>query len=367
MPSPSWPDDGHLKRLDNFLDTEGLEAVWLGRSNNFAWVTGGDNTVDRATEPGNAAVGYDGTDLTVVTTNIEGERLAAEQLAGEVSVETVPWHNNTLADAVADLSAQPAAADFPVPGFDSIDVTRLRQPLTDTDVEQYRALGETVGSVVETVCRNLSPSTTEREAAAELRGRLAEHDVDTPVVLVGGDRRAQMYRHPVPTDETVGDYALVSVTARRAGLFASCTRTVAFDAPSRLHERHAAAIRVEVTALAATQRFGTAGGTAGDVFSAIQDAYAAVGYDGEWTNHHQGGAAGYAGREWIARPGHQVPVSIPMAYAWNPTVDGTKSEDTVHVTAEGFETLTATDEWPTREVSAVDDSTTLARPSILVR
>jgi Xaa-Pro aminopeptidase len=365
--SPERPSDEHLARLDRLLATEGLEAVWFGRSNNFAWVTGGDNTVDRATEPGSAAVGYDGTDLTVVTTNIEGERLAAEQLADEVTVETYPWHETTLADAVADASATPAAADFPVPGFETVDAARVRQPLTDADVEAYRSLGATVGSAVAAVCRNLSQTTTEREAAARLRGRLAEHGVDTPVVLVGGDRRAQAYRHPVPTDERVGDYAIVSVTARRAGLYASCTRTVAFEPPAWLQNHHEAAARVEVSALAATQRVGIDGGTAGDVFDAIQEAYAAVGHDGEWKHHHQGGAAGYAGREWIAEPGHDADVRLPMAYAWNPTVSGAKSEDTIHVTTSGFETLTTSDDWPTRAASAVDDSTTVARPAILVQ
>ncbi|MEF8780131.1 MAG: hypothetical protein V5A46_05600, partial [Haloferacaceae archaeon] len=83
-----------------------------------------------------------------------------------------------------------------------------------------------------------------------------------------------------------------------------------------------------------------------------QHAYAAVGWEGEWRNHHQGGAAGYAGREWIATPDADDPVSAPMAYAWNPTVQGTKSEDTVLVDG-GFETLTATGNWPTVEVEPV--------------
>ena len=38
-----------------------------------------------------------------------------------------------------------------------------------------------------------------------------------------------------------------------------------------------------------------------------------------------------------------------MAYAWNPTVQGAKSEDTVVVSGDGIEVLTATGDWPTRE------------------
>jgi hypothetical protein len=54
-----------------------------------------------------------------------------------------------------------------------------------------------------------------------------------------------------------------------------------------------------------------------------------------------------------------------MAYAWNPTVAGAKSEDTVLVTDEGFETLTETGEWPTRAVDSVWGETTLDRPDVL--
>lgn len=357
------------ERLDDYLDAQDLAAVWFARPASFAWVTGGTNVVDRASERGEAAVGYDGTNLTVVTNNIEGDRLGTEELPKEATVETCPWHRDTLADAVADESPRPAAADLPIAGFADVraDISDLRQPLTDTQVAQYRRLGATVATTVESVCRELSPSTTEQAAAGRLRGRLAEKNVDTPVALVGGERRAQAFRHYVPSDEELGAYALVSVTAERWGLHASCTRTVAFDPPTWLEGRHESAARVEAAALAATRRVGRRRGTAGDVFAAIRDAYDAVGYSEQWHNHHQGGAAGYASREWIATPDSETPVSLPMAYAWNPTIAGAKSEDTHLVTDDGFEALTMTGDWPTIDVRVEDHSTTVSRPAVLVR
>jgi Xaa-Pro aminopeptidase len=360
-------DDAVRRRLDDYLAEHGLRAVWFGRANSFAWLLGGDNTVDASQQLGVAAVGYDGDDVTVVTSDIEAGRLAEEELPEGVPVEPFAWHETDLADAVAETSARPAAADFPVGGFDRVDVTALRQPLTERDLSRYRRLGQEVAAAVEAVCREVSPSTTERDAAAQVTGRLAEHGIDTPVVLVGGARRAQRYRHFVPRDDRLGEYALVSVTARRDGLNASCTRTVAFDPPAWLCDRHEAAARVDATALTATRAVGRDGGTAGDVFAAIRDAYAAVGHPDEWREHHQGGAAGYAGREWIATPDSDEPVHLPMAYAWNPTVEGAKSEDTIVVTSDGFETLTATGDWPIVEVAAVDGGPTLERHAILRR
>ena len=68
---------------------------------------------------------------------------------------------------------------------------------------------------------------------------------------------------------------------------------------------------------------------------------------------------------WIATPDHDTPVEAPMAHAWNPTVQGAKSEDTALVTADNIEVLTATDRWPTTTVSAVDRELELERPAIL--
>ena len=358
-------------RLDAYLEDNDLAAVWFARPNSFAWLTGvagdgaGDNVVDRGGDVGVAAAGYDGDGITVVTDSIEGSRLREEELADDVDVRTFPWYESDLASAVAGVSPTPAAADFDVPGFDSVDGAALRQPLTERQRTAYRELSSEVAAAVEEVGRRVESGDTERAVAAELRGELATAGIDSPVVLVGGGERARRYRHYTPKAEPLGDYALLSVTAERDGLFTSCTRTVAFDAPEWLRERTRAAMRVEATALAATRAVGRDGGTAGDVFAAIQRAYDAVGWDGEWHNHHQGGAAGYAGREWIATPEGDEPVVLPQGYAWNPTVQGAKSEDTHLVTADGIELLSATGEWPTERVDAVGYDAAVRRHAVL--
>ncbi|WP_080508502.1 M24 family metallopeptidase [Haloparvum sedimenti] len=348
------------ERLDAYLDDRDLDAVWFARPNAFAWLTGGSNVVDGDADVGVAAAGYDGS-FRVVTDNIEADRLRDEELPDAFAVEEHPWHEGSLGEAVAARSPDAAAADFDVPGFDAVDAGRLRQPLTEGDAERYRELGREAAAALETVCRQLEPTDPEYEVAAGLEIALASRGVNTPVVLVGGSARARSYRHYTPTDAELGDYALVSVTAERNGLYASLTRCVVFDAPDWLKGRHYAASRVEVTALAATQAAargeltdGPGPDTAGDVFGVVQDAYEAVGFDGEWRHHHQGGAAGFAGREWIATPEADDPVTAPMGYAWNPTVQGAKSEDTHLVTDDRVENLTKTGQWPTIAVDAVD-------------
>ena len=392
------------ERLDAYLAERDLEAVWFARPNSFAWLTGGDNVVDREGEVGIAAAGYDGEGLEVVTTNIEGQRLRDEELPEDVPVTEFDWYEGSLAEALADHGTTPAAADFDVPGFDSMNASPLRQPLTEEAVEAYRELGRETAQAVESVCRELRPGDAESEVASALRVALSARDIEAPVALVGGADRARRYRHYTPTEAELGGYALVSVTAERGGLHASATRTVAFeseladDSLDRLRERHRAACRVEATALAATREVAgrdgrnerngrngdpsNAGGEAREVFAATQDAYEAEGYPGEWREHHQGGAAGFAGREWFAAPEMETAtgdgaderggpeVTTPMAYAWNPTMQGAKSEDTVLVrgseTETGFEVLTDTGRWPTTTVTAHGYDVELERPDVLI-
>ena len=351
--SAASPDPDHLSRLDELLAERDLEAVWLAEPNSFAWLTGGDNVVDVSAEIGVAAAGYDGTAVKVVTANNEADRFREEELPEEISVHTFDWFDRSLSDAVAAQSPTPAAADFDVPGFDGIDAGSLRRPLASGDVERSRTVGALAATAFESACRQLTPETTEREASALLHRALVEAGFTVPCVLVGGAHRAQNHRHFTPQPVPLGEYAILTAGVERSGLFDSITRMVAFDPPDWLERRHEVVSRVHATALAATQEAAETGGTAGDVFAAIVTAYEELGYEGEWRNHHQGGAAGFAMREWIATPDATVPIELPMSFAWNPTVRGAKSEDTILVTEDAIEPMTVSGDWPRRSYDPV--------------
>ncbi|MFB6220150.1 MAG: M24 family metallopeptidase [Halolamina sp.] len=347
-----------VERLDAYLAATGYQAVWFARPNAFAWLTGGSNVVDREARTGVAAAGYvpesDRPALRAVAPAGEAARIAEEELPEAFAVETVPWHQS-LADAVAERSPTNAAADFDAPGLDEIDPAPLRQPLTEADVDRYRQLGEETAAAVERVCRELSPADTEHEVASALRITLSSGNIEAPVVRVAGSERAEPYRTPPAGGAELGDYAVVSVTSARGGLHASLSRTVVFDPPEGYRERHRAAARIEATALAATREAAESDGDAGDVFAAVQEAYDDVGYPEAWKDGDQGGATGFARREWLAAPDATAPVTAPMGYAWNPTIGGARSEDTYLVATgdEPFECLTATPNWPTQTVEAV--------------
>jgi Xaa-Pro dipeptidase len=103
--------------------------------------------------------------------------------------------------------------------------------------------------------------------------------------------------------------------------------------------------------------------TLGEVFACAQEACARAGYPDEWRLHHQGGSAGYEAREIVGVPGVEERVALGQAYAWNPSIRGTRSEDTLLVCESGNEILTGMQGWPVHAVE--HEGRPLLRPAIL--
>ena len=87
------------------------------------------------------------------------------------------------------------------------------------------------------------------------------------------------------------------------------------------------------------------------------------GYPEEWKLHHQGGSIGYTGRDY--RTNFKTPdiVQENQAFTWNPSITGTKSEDTILATSKGPEMITRPILYPTFRMEV--ENTTFIRPAIL--
>ena len=136
---------------------------------------------------------------------------------------------------------------------------------------------------------------------------------------------------------------MVVVCARRAGLVASLTRIVcAGPVPDELRRRTDACARVNAQLLATTRP----GTTGAELYRTAARAYAAEGFAGEERLHHQGGAAGYRTRDWVAHPASAEVVHGGQAFAWNTSITGSKVEETCLASEEGVEALSASPGWP---------------------
>ena len=343
-------------RLTRMLAAENLGGVLLVAQPNFAWLTaGGNNGIDTSREQGACAlfVRADGKRY-VLASRIEMARLLEEELKGS-DFEPVEfgWEEDKasptfLADLAAKLndSGAPLGSDLPiasnVKAIDGI-ISRCRYQLTPPELERLRQLGSDAGEVLGAVARSLTPGEKESEIARRMSDAMGARGMRSVVTLVAADERIAKFRHPVPTEKKWEHVVMLVSCARRQGLVSSLTRIVcAGEVSEELRRRMQASARVNAKLWAATRP----GATGSELYRVAAEAYAEEGFPGEEHLHHQGGAAGYRTRDWVAHPASNETVQINQAFAWNPTVTGSKVEETCITSAEGVEVITKTPDWP---------------------
>jgi antitoxin VapB len=346
--------DDKTERLARLARESDLAGILLTTQTNFAWLTGGgSNRIDGSREPGagNLMVTAQGRRFVIANT-IEMPRLLAEELqdGGWEAVE-YPWTDeHARPDTVATLAQKAAGgagigADWPVAGATAIDrpITRVRNLLTPAEVERYIRLGDETGRIIGELCRGLEPGEDERAIAARTAAAVAITGARAVVTLVAADDRIARFRHPVATARPWERTVMVVVCAQRGGLIVSLSRIVsAGRVPPALEKVTDATATVFARLLDGTRP----GARGSELFAAAQRAYADAGYPGEEAKHHQGGATGYRTREWVAHPASEEVVQRRQAFAWNPSITGTKVEETALVDDDGLRLITATPDWP---------------------
>ena len=238
----------------------------------------------------------------------------------------------------------------------------LRYSLTDAEINRYRQHARAVARAVESTARAVEPGMRERDIEAMLAAEIIKSGARPTVLLIAADERFSKYRHPIPTDNRVGSFVALSTCSRRWGLTAAVTRLVNFgELNDALALKYEALQNVEARLLAASKP----GRTSGRVFQELQSWYEEFGFADEWKYHHQGGATGYLEREWVATPSGQQTIQSKQAFAWNPTIQGTKIEDTIIAGDSGCEIMTVTGEWPSDDIDTGEF--VISRPAILIR
>jgi Xaa-Pro aminopeptidase len=357
-----------VERVAALARREGLGGIVLSAQHNFAWLTAGrSNKVDGARETGSGSllVTADGGRY-VLANAIEAPRMTAETLGGlDFELLTYPWVDERanprlpLECAAEAAGGAPLGADVNTPVARLVEgqLSTLRCLLDSDEVPRYRQLGAVCGHVVGSVVRVARPGTPERDVAQSVSSALGEQHIRATVLLAGGDERIDRYRHPVPTRNVWTRRLLVAVCAERDGQVVALSRLVSLGETAELARRTRAAALVYSALIGAS----VAGATGADIFSAAVAAYATAGFPGEELRHHQGGAIAYRSREWVAHPKSTDVVTAPQAFAWNPSITGTKVEDTCLLLEDGsLELITPTAQWPQLDVEVRGQRLSLA-------
>ncbi len=348
--------DEKAERLARLARREGVAGILVNTQPNFAWLTGGrSNRIDGSRETGNGSLLITATgDRYVVANNIEMPRLHEEALCGlGFTPLEYRWTDEQADPSVPIQAARRAIGNGGTIGCDGAfsggtpieaGIAAARALLTDAEVERYRALGREVGQAVGEACRALVPGLDECEVALRLKASVACTGARAVVVLIAADERIARFRHPAPNGARWERTLLVAICAQRDGLVVALSRIVSAGPPDATLVARTAATGVVFGKLIDGTRPGISGR---ELFEIAARAYGDVGFSGEETRHHQGGAIGYRSREWVAHPSSREVVQPRQAFAWNPSITGSKVEDTALVNGDSVELITTSPGWPT--------------------
>lgn len=352
-----------LTRLRERMVAHQLDAVRLNLIANTAWVTAGAKTyVGEGTDIAASSILVTMDHAYVLTDGVESPRLQQEEGLADLGFEFViePWYARgrfvesqatklRIGEDVAGRGVNMAA-----------EVQHLRSVLHPNEVARMRRVSRVMAEIMGEVVRSLRPGLTEYEVSARLAAASREHGGSAVVNLVASDERIYQYRHPLPTGKTIQRYVMAVLCFRYEGLIPAITRLVHFGPmPQELRVKAMAVAQVDARLILGTQ----VGRTMGDMFELAKQAYKDVGYVEAIDEHHQGGTVAYMPRETLATEGGTTPLEAHQAFAWNPSVRGVKSEDTILLDANGSHILTEVVGWPTWTVRVGEQ--TVERPAIL--
>ena len=352
------------KVIQELLAARGLDALLLLRASSFAWATcGAASYINTASSEGAASLLITPAGRYVLTTNIEAPRLEKEEgLAAQGwEMRQSPWQ--AASDELGKLTrGLRLGADEALPGATDLSgqVARLRTNLTPEEGARFRQVGKLCAEAMQQAIAAVRPGMTEYELAGLAAHAAESRGVQAIVNLVATDERIFNFRHPLPTAKALERYAMLVLCGRRYGLVCSITRLVYFGRlPEEVRRKAEAVAQIDATFIASTRP----GRTLGEVFSRAQAAYAQAGFAEEWRLHHQGGPAAYEPREYLGTPGSTDSVVVGQAYAWNPSITGAKSEDTILVEEGENTVLSAIPDWPVYTASV--EGQEIKRPAIL--
>nr|PKO08307.1 MAG: peptidase M24 [Chloroflexi bacterium HGW-Chloroflexi-2] len=351
-------------QLKALLERYKLNGLLLNRVSSISWATCGVNSaVNTATTNGPVRLFITKDKVYLITKNIEAPRLEQE---GQLKTQgwefiVTPWYEPDF-DLREIVGEGPLGADFSHPGAIDLtaEISQLRSNLLPAEQTRFKGLGGQCAAAMAKTIHAIEPGMTEFEIASILSFETEKQGIKAIVNLVATDERIFKYRHPLPTEKQLQKYAMVVLCGRKWGLVCSLTRLVHFgNIPVEIQNKLTSVAKIDTELIRNTRP----GKSIGEVFSQAVLAYQSEGYPNEWQLHHQGGMTGYEPRESVAGPQSKQIIQAGQFYAWNPSISGVKSEDTIFVGETENEMITKIDDWPTIDVSA--GGVKFQRPAIL--
>lgn len=338
-------DEKHA-RVRTLLTASGADALLLQDNANIAWFTAGADPA-RCTAEGCQTSLFVTDDARLFATNaVDSAQLFEREAFGlGFQLKQREWFQPHGA-LVEDLCrGRKVVSDSGVEGTRSVakDVARLRQPLTELEVDRIRRLSKVLVHAVEISAGHIRPGVSEASVAGELSNRLIRRTVTPVRIQVCADGRNIRYRHWSYSEDPIESYATVSCVAKRWGLHVAVSRTVCLNqVPEELWAAHQKAVLMHATGM----YFSRTGRQLKEIWPKVRRIYDKFGMPTEWQLADQAEIIGYRAMEHQLTPDSEFELQAPTAMYWHPGVNAALTGDTILVMPGGGEIVTRSAVWP---------------------
>jgi len=338
-------DEKHA-RVRTLLEATGADALLLQDHANIAWFTAGADPA-RCTMEGCQTSLFVTDDARLFATNaVDSAQLFEREAFGlGFQLKQREWFQPHAA-LVEDLCrGRKVVSDSGVEGTRNVakDIVRLRQPLTDLEVDRIRRLSKVLVHAVEISAGHIRPGVSEASVAGELSHRLIRRTVTPVRIQVCADGRNIRYRHWSYSEDPIESYATVSCIAKRWGLHVAVSRTVCLNqVPEELWEAHKKAVLIHATGM----YFSRTGQKLKDVWPKVRRIYDKLGMPTEWQLADQAEIIGYRAMEHQLTPDSEYELQAPTAMYWHPGIEAALPGDTILIMPGGCEIVTKSSVWP---------------------
>jgi Xaa-Pro aminopeptidase len=359
-----------VDKVRRTLKEKKLSGLLISRPCNFAWLTGGgDNSTSPSAEAGSGSLMVTPKEVYLVGTADRTKRLLDQELRGlKIRSMAYYWHeeleNNEPLRLARGLAPGRIGSDLGLPDTEPMEETLRAWRLTmdREEIKRYRVAGRLAAEACEAAAGQAASGMTEGEIAGLAARELWNRGLVPLAVAVAVDENARKYRENVTRNGTLERLLRVQVRARKGGLTVATTRTVFLGAPpDDLKDRQQTVERLFASCLNNLQP----GAKLQELYTAAISFFKELNLANEWRTVPLGAATGYREREHVITPSDKELVLENQPFVFFPSLDGVRVEETVLATAAGTEILTATGQWPVREIEMAGKKFQV--PGILVK
>ncbi|MCL2008405.1 MAG: aminopeptidase P family N-terminal domain-containing protein [Treponema sp.] len=354
--------DIKLQRLRNLMKEQKLSAIYLKRQDNFSWLTCGGKNYVGIGEMGNCGLLVTLDAQYSLTNSIENTRMVDEEKLEELGfpLHFGIWHDaGWEAATIKKLGGNALAFDHGSSLGSNVAalVQQLRFSLTEGELDRYRELGYLASLSVEETLASLRPGVTEYEVIGRLSEILASNGLVFHSAMAAADERISLYRHPIATEKRIKSRCQLGGNFSMGGLIVCLSRYVNF-VPVSTELRKQLRLNQEIDLI--FMKNSIPGKSFQHPFLAGKKAYEERGFGKEFDLHHQGGPIGYVPRDYRVDFSHEGIIQENQAFCWNPSITGTKSEDTIIAKSSGLEFITRPIIFPKAEIKVEGETYTRA-------